>query len=91
MSYGYATCPVTSGSRFGIIVPRQGIEIRHALLLRRLRSRRHAGVARRSPFDRLRFTGPVFIGDTVRVTKRVIDLREKDAERGVVTFETRKP
>jgi 3-hydroxybutyryl-CoA dehydratase len=38
--------------------------------------------------DKLRFTGPVFIGDTVRVTKRVIELREKDAQRGVVTFET---
>ena len=38
--------------------------------------------------DKLPFTGPVFAGDTVRVTKRVVDLREKDAERGVVTFET---
>jgi 3-hydroxybutyryl-CoA dehydratase len=38
--------------------------------------------------DRLRFTGPVFIGDTVRVVKRVTELKEKDAERGVVTFET---
>jgi 3-hydroxybutyryl-CoA dehydratase len=38
--------------------------------------------------DKLRFTGPVFIGDTVRVTKRVIELKEKDAERGIVTFET---
>ena len=38
--------------------------------------------------DKLRFTAPVFVGDTVRVTKRVVDLREKDAERGVVTFET---
>jgi 3-hydroxybutyryl-CoA dehydratase len=38
--------------------------------------------------DKLRFTGPVFIGDTVHVTKRVVDLREKDAERGIVTFAT---
>lgn len=38
--------------------------------------------------DKLRFTGPVFIGDTVRVVKRVTDVKEKDAERGVVTFET---
>jgi acyl dehydratase len=38
--------------------------------------------------DKLRFTGPVFIGDTVRVSKRVVELREKDAERGIVTFET---
>jgi len=38
--------------------------------------------------DALRFTKPVFIGDTVHVTKRVIELREKDAARGIVTFET---
>jgi acyl dehydratase len=38
--------------------------------------------------DKLRFTAPVFIGDTVHVSKRVIELKEKDAERGVVTFET---
>jgi len=38
--------------------------------------------------DKLRFTGPVFIGDTVHVSKRVVELREKDAERGVVGFET---
>lgn len=38
--------------------------------------------------DKLRFTGPVFIGDTVRVVKRVVELKEKDAERGVITFET---
>ena len=31
--------------------------------------------------DKLRFTGPVFIGDTVRVTKRVVEMKEKDAER----------
>ncbi|MFN7993482.1 MAG: MaoC/PaaZ C-terminal domain-containing protein [Bryobacteraceae bacterium] len=38
--------------------------------------------------DKLRFTAPVFIGDTVRVVKSVVEMREKDAERGVVTFET---
>ena len=38
--------------------------------------------------DKLRFTGPVFLGDTVRVIKRVTELKEKDAERGVITFET---
>ena len=38
--------------------------------------------------DKLRFTGPVFIGDTVRVTKHVIELKPKDTERGIVTFET---
>jgi acyl dehydratase len=37
--------------------------------------------------DRLRFTRPVFIGDTVHVTKKVLatELKEKG---GVVTFET---
>ena len=38
--------------------------------------------------DNLRFTNPVFAGDTVRVTKRVTELRAKDEGRGVVTFET---
>ena len=38
--------------------------------------------------DKLRFTGPVFIGDTVHVTKRIVELKAKDAARGVVTFET---
>src|SRR5712692_10826617 len=38
--------------------------------------------------DKLRFTNPVFAGDTVRVTKRVTELRAKDEGRGVVTFET---
>lgn len=37
--------------------------------------------------DKLRFTKPVFIGDTVRVAKKVADLVGK-GERGVVTFET---
>jgi len=38
--------------------------------------------------DRLRFVRPVFIGDTVRVTKKVIDKHIKEADRGVLTFET---
>ena len=38
--------------------------------------------------DKLRFTKPVFIGDTVRVRKRVVELTPKDEERGVVAFET---
>ena len=37
--------------------------------------------------DKLRFTKPVFIGDTVRVVKKVVDLVGKGS-RGVVTFET---
>jgi len=37
--------------------------------------------------DRLRFTKPVYPGDTVRVTKKVVELTGK-GERGIVTFET---
>jgi len=39
--------------------------------------------------DKLRFTNPTFIGDTIYVTKRVIELTPKDDARGVVAFETR--
>jgi len=38
--------------------------------------------------DKLRFTHPTFIGDTIRVSKRVIELIPKDEKRGVVAFET---
>jgi acyl dehydratase len=38
--------------------------------------------------DKLRFTNPVFIGDTIHVTKRVIEAVPKGGERGVVAFET---
>lgn len=38
--------------------------------------------------DKLRFTHPTFIGDTIRVTKKVIALDPKGDERGVVAFET---
>jgi acyl dehydratase len=39
--------------------------------------------------DRLRFVKPVFIGDTLRVKNRVIELTPKEDEtRGLVTFET---
>ena len=38
--------------------------------------------------DKLRFTRPVFIGDTIHVTKKVAALEPKGAGRGVVTFET---
>ncbi len=38
--------------------------------------------------DRLRFTQPVFIGDTIHVAKRVISKTEKEPGRGLVTFET---
>jgi 3-hydroxybutyryl-CoA dehydratase len=38
--------------------------------------------------DKLRFVAPVFIGDTVHVTKRVLEKQTKAGSRGVVTFET---
>jgi 3-hydroxybutyryl-CoA dehydratase len=38
--------------------------------------------------DKLRFTRPVFIGDTIHVVKKVIGKEPKGADRGVVTFET---
>jgi acyl dehydratase len=38
--------------------------------------------------DKLQFTRPVFIGDTIHVVKKVVDKQQKDGDRGVVTFET---
>jgi acyl dehydratase len=38
--------------------------------------------------DKLRFTHPVFIGDTIHVRKKVLSKEPKGADRGVVTFET---
>ena len=38
--------------------------------------------------DKLRFTRPVFIGDTIHVVKKVIAKEQKGTDRGVVTFET---
>ncbi len=38
--------------------------------------------------DRLRFVRPVFIGDTIRVTKTVVETKLKAPARGVVTFDT---
>lgn len=40
-------------------------------------------------FDKTTFPNPVFIGDTIRVTTRVVDRRESRSkpDRGVVTFE----
>ena len=39
--------------------------------------------------DKLRFVAPVFIGDTIRVTKRVVERQELGATQGTVTFETK--
>lgn len=38
--------------------------------------------------DRLRFTRPTFIGDTVHVEKEVLAKEQKGADRGVITFNT---
>jgi acyl dehydratase len=38
--------------------------------------------------DKLRFVKPVFIGDTVQVKKRVVELAAKDETRGGVAYET---
>jgi len=38
--------------------------------------------------DKLRFTHPVFIGDTIHVKKKVLSKDQKGSDRGVVTFET---
>lgn len=37
--------------------------------------------------DKLRFVRPTFLGDTIRVEKKVIDKQEKERG-GVLTFET---
>ena len=38
--------------------------------------------------DKLRFTKPVFIGDTIHVRKKVLAKESKGTGRGLVTFET---
>jgi 3-hydroxybutyryl-CoA dehydratase len=38
--------------------------------------------------EKLRFVKPVFIGDTVHVVKKVAEVMERGAARGVVTFST---
>jgi acyl dehydratase len=37
--------------------------------------------------DKLRFVAPVFIGDTVHVSQRVLEKQAKNAERGVIASE----
>jgi 3-hydroxybutyryl-CoA dehydratase len=37
--------------------------------------------------DKLRFVAPVFIGDTIHISQRVIEKQTKNAERGVVASE----
>jgi acyl dehydratase len=38
--------------------------------------------------DQLRFVAPVFIGDTIHVSKKTIEKNSKDGIRGLVAFET---
>ena len=38
--------------------------------------------------DRLRFVRPTFIGDTIHVVKKVLEVYAKTDERGVITWET---
>src|SRR5262249_17506437 len=37
--------------------------------------------------DKLRFVTPVFIGDTIHVSRKVVEKQQKNAERGVIAFE----
>ena len=37
--------------------------------------------------DKLRYTAPVMIGDTIRCMAEVIEITEKDEKRGILTFE----
>jgi 3-hydroxybutyryl-CoA dehydratase len=39
--------------------------------------------------DKLRFVKPVLIGDTISCQAEVIEMQEKDANRGVITYDTR--
>lgn len=39
--------------------------------------------------DKLRFTSPTFIGDTIHVEKKVVEITPKDSTRGIIGFETR--
>ena len=42
-----------------------------------------------SRVDNLRFPAPVFIGDTITVSKAVLATEEKGADRGLLAFDTR--
>jgi len=37
--------------------------------------------------DKLRYTAPVMIGDTIRCKAEVLEITEKDEKRGILTFE----
>ena len=49
----------------------------------------HEGIVAFRGVDQLRFLAPVFIGDSIHVTKKTIDKHSKErGERGLVMFET---
>lgn len=39
--------------------------------------------------DKLRFVAPVFLGDTIRVVKRVADRKALGSSQGIITFDTK--
>lgn len=49
--------------------------------------RMHDSIIAYYGIEKLRFTKPTFIGDTIHLSKRVAALEAKDATRGVITFE----
>jgi acyl dehydratase len=48
----------------------------------------HEAIVAFRGLDQLRFLAPVFIGDTVHVTKKTVDKQSNDGVRGLVFFET---
>lgn len=49
--------------------------------------RMHESIIAYYGIDKLRFTKPTFIGDTIHLSKKVVALEAKGEDRGVVTFE----
>jgi 3-hydroxybutyryl-CoA dehydratase len=50
-------------------------------------TRDHEAIVAFYGVDKLRFVAPVFIGDTIHVSQRVLEKQLKNAERGVVSSE----
>jgi acyl dehydratase len=48
----------------------------------------HEAIVASRGVDQLRFVAPVFIGDTIHVSKKTIEKNSKDGIRGLVAFET---
>jgi 3-hydroxybutyryl-CoA dehydratase len=51
-------------------------------------TRDHEAIVAFRGVDQLRFLEPVFIGDTIHVSKKTIEKNSKDGVRGLVIFET---